>query len=420
MTTRHLIFTAIFASVSTAQPVISHVSVEPQAKGGLVSQKSDDLASMLTNLTTVNWRPIVIGSWEEQVLMASEHGVGKTLHLGLSDLGPPTISTTSSPDGDVLRGRWDGAPGRPEKVIWLWDTPSLTTFIVEADASLIQPKELAAYCEALFVWNNFIELKSIRLMFSDTEAGPQRVTGAASYLQTSRGIYRLGLRAEAIDGKGYIAVDMSKSLFLYPPDADGVPERFPPLSTRLDGMSRSTLFSELGKGYNSQATLDMYPRNRDTIVMTELLSKGPVSNSELNEIVLGKFGDGKSEHTEIILFRFNALLRALEETKQLAMYLPGLESLLHEAVAPIAGSMSNSITGSFFAAMDKNKVDATSAAFAFLGKGKFVDLSLLYLQQHIHDTATLNKLAQLRVAAEFQDSKDRTVGNVRWRLSSQK
>ena len=330
------------------------------------------------------------------------------------------IDTIGSPDGDVFVARWNDLPGRTEKVIWLWDTPSLTTFIIEVDSSALQPKELANYCENLFIWDNFIKLSSLRLVFSSTAAGHERATGSASYLQTERGTLRLGLGAEAADGKGYITVGMSKSLFSYPPEADGVSERFPPLRTRLDSESRPALLSELGKGYGSGATLIMYPRNRDEIVLAELFSRGPVNDIELSEIVLGKFGDGKIEHTQVVLLRFTALVRALEEKRQLKQYLPALTRLLIEDVAPIAGPMSNPIAGHLFGTLEAYKIDATPTAFAFLEHDRFVVLSLLCLQQNLRDSAMLDKLTNLLIDPEFQDAKRRAVETAQRRISSQK
>jgi hypothetical protein len=323
----------------------------------------------------------------------------------------------------VLASRWDGAPDRPEKAIWLWDTPQDTTFIIETDTSLIEPKQLAKYCEDLFVWDNFIELKSIVLTFSNATSGPVIVRGHADHVHTSRGIYGLGFQALGLDAKGYIAVFMSKSLFSlfsYPAEADGVPERFPPLSTRLAGRSDDALLRELGKGFDPQGSVLFYPRNRDAIVLTELLARGPVSDSEISEIILGGFGDGKFQHLEIIFTRFDALLQALEKTHQVAIYLTKLERVLCDAVAPVAGtSVASRIAGRFFAVTERNNVDATPAALEFVANGKCMGISFLYLQQHIQDRATLNKLVELRVAPEFQDLKDQTVKNVQWRLSSQ-
>lgn len=413
--TKCLTVIAVLAGAGFAQSATSHVSVAAPGESRTGLDVASGLEKILPDLDVSKLRPVVAGSWEGDVLLAAQQGVIKVLSLNLKDIGSPAIHTLSRPDGDVLVGRWSGGFDRLERAIWLWDTPYETEFIMEVDPFLLQPNELARYCENLFVWNNSIKLESLKLTFLESERGRERVIGLAKYLQTERGIYRLGFSAAAIDGRAYATVYTSKSLFLYPRGADGVPERFPPLNERLRDVPRPVLFSELGKGHTLPSSLLTYPRERDAILSAEIVTRGPVSDAELREIIVGRFGDGTAQAAEVVYIRFIAFLQALESKNQLAAYFPPLQLFLEGDTSLRAWTGPS--MGQFFNFMSRNQIDAVPAALGFLDHGKDVQLSLLHLQANIRDASSLKKLEQALVPADFLDAKKRAVETVRDRLT---
>src|SRR5207248_189387 len=124
----------------------------------------------------------------------------------------------------------------------------------------------------------------------------------------------------------------------YPKEAFQVRERFPPLRDRIHGNSRASLFAELGKEYFDQLANGIrgrlvYPEKRDEIIIHELLSRGPLSESEVQQAVVGPFDKGNYGDGVIINSRIGAFLAAVATRGQLSLYAPILERVL--LVTPI-------------------------------------------------------------------------------------
>ena len=74
------------------------------------------------------------------MLDAAVQAASASLRFKLGDVSGPGIYTLTTGEGDVLVARWSGADSsRPERAIWLWDTPSFTTFVADVDPSILQP-----------------------------------------------------------------------------------------------------------------------------------------------------------------------------------------------------------------------------------------------------------------------------------------
>jgi hypothetical protein len=222
------------------------------------------------------------------------------------------------------------------------------------------------------------------------------------YTRTERGSYHMWFAALVAEGRAYVGVGLSKWMLQYPRAASQVRERFPPLRERLASVSRQALFEELGKGYAAGRILT-YPENRDAIILEEILSRGPLTDAEVRQAVIGTFDDRAFDSGEVINLRVIAFLRALQGPKQLAAYAPALESVL--LGAPIHSATEDFVIGHVFASMERYKIDFSPAAFAFLERGRYTRQSLFYLSFNAQNEKTLHKLEGISVAPEFQTEK---------------
>jgi len=216
------------------------------------------------------------------------------------------------------------------------------------------------------------------------------------------------------EGTAYVGFGMSKFALEYPPEAFMVPERFPPLRVRLKNVPRQALFEEIGKGYVAPRLLT-YPRTRDAIVLAELLSRGPMSDAEVRETIVGGFDKGDVESANVVNSRVGAFLQAVEESKNLSAYAPALERLFLDV--PIHSAFQGAVMGHVFAAMMQHHIDFSHAAFAFLERDRFGSGSLHYLEKNVRDEQTLRKLTEIKVTPALQHAKTRAVENIKESMS---
>jgi len=262
-----------------------HVSMKV---GLLHSRMVADLKERVPTLDSAKLRPPVTGSWEMKVLDASMGAVGTCLHTRVGDLaGYYTVQTDQ---GDVLIARF--APGDadgPEREIWLWDGPRDNFLILRVDPSVLAPGKFASYFEGVPIWDGEpIALTSAELYVNPGGAA-LGIAGTGKHRESEIG--GLSWTAAAFgDPRGaYIGILMSKAFtsWRYPLGAYLVPERFPPLEERLKSLPRPTLFDELGGGPAHRQYSGYFAVERDRLILREIMSRGPVSDREIEQIILG-------------------------------------------------------------------------------------------------------------------------------------
>jgi len=378
----------------------------------------DRFDEIVSGLDASKLSPVVPGSFEAQVVAGVVNSTGNPVRLHLQDPDRPAIRTfNTSDEGDVLLARWNAAdPSRPERATWLWNTPYWDIFIMEVDPVVLRADQLTRYCEGLFVWDgDLIDLRSLTLTYRSSEPGKQDVFGRGEYVQTERAIYSLWLTALAKGDRAYIGVNLSKSITAGdPPGGRGIKERFPPLSERVLGWSRDTLLEEIGKDFSLEDRRRGYPVGRDAIILTELLSRGRVSDAEVRRIVIGGFDLGDVRGTEVIGRRVSAFLEALESRNELPVYAPSLASAL--LGAPLHPLYAEIVVGRVLAAMNRHGIDFSKEALSFLERGQYTRESLSYLESHVQDADTLRAVERIPVPPELEDNKQFALKTIRERL----
>lgn len=398
-------------------PTINHVSMyEPSARQRHVYSRTDELQQIIDKLDREKLRPVVPGSWEGQVLSAAQECARQSLRVNLGDTNTAELYTLPASDGDTLVARWaSGDVSRPETAIWLWDTPFYTTFVMEMNPNILEPDIFTRYCEGLFLWGKFIHLKTLKLAYLDPENDRKWVLGAGDYEPTSQGSYHMWFMATSSKSTAYVAVGMSKPIFSdkYPSEAYQVPERFPPLRLRLTSVPRQALFGELGKGFGARG-IGVYPTNRDTIVVGELLSRGPLSEAEIREIVIGSFDKGDYQSAMLIIDRLSAFLQAVNRHHELATYASALERIF--LTVPIHRNAQGAVIGHVFGSMERHQVNFSHAALSFLARDRFSSSSLRYLENNVRDAQTLQRLAEIGVKPELEEAKRAALKKIEGRL----
>jgi len=379
------------------------------------------LVDVIPKLDPSKLYPLVPGTWEAQVVSGVRKAAVDTIRLNLQDPDLPATVTFPAGDGDILLARWNAAdPGRPERATWLWDTPYWDMFIAEVDAVVLRADELTRYCESLLVWDdNPLVLRSLRLTYLNSEPGKQEVSGKGTYIQTQRATYWMHFEALARGDRGYIGVTISKRAIVHGADANFpfdsmfVNERFPPLRERIPGWSREVLLEQLGQG-SSRDNQGEYPLRRDAIILEELLSRGPVSDAEVQRILIGGSDRGEALSGAITDSRLSAFLEALESRNELAAYAASIGSAL--LAGPVQASVKETAMVHVVAAMGKHGIDFSREALSFLERGQYTSSSLFYLGSHAQDVETLRKLERIPVRANFEDDKKRAIQTIRGRL----
>ena len=221
------------------------------------------------------------GTWEAKNLDATIEAARAAFSFQFGEASG--FYTVESPAGDVLVAEWGN--NDPLRRVWLWDDPRSITFIFAGEPSLIEPGNLASFCERTIRWQDDSGIvKSLEL--GVLPSGD--VVGNAVYPTNEIGALAWWLSTASVRGVGYLAIGMTKAFFgsTYPLGTLRVSERFPPLSSRLKIVGRAALFDEIGKGYKAPAMIT-YPGSRDEIVLEELTSRGSLSEPEISRIVLG-------------------------------------------------------------------------------------------------------------------------------------
>ena len=340
------------------------------------------------------------------------------LQLNLASLVADGLYTVQTDDGDTLVARWHGDPDLPEKAVWLWDTPFRTIFLLEISPTALEPDALQQFAERTLLWDRDpLRLRSLKLTYEESIGGKQRVRGLGEYRTNATHTWFFWFNVLSVGDRAYATVSMSKpitSAVDYPAEAFQVPERFPPLRLRLSSLPRHALFDELGRGYASPK-VQTYPTHRDAIVLRELLSRGPLSDVEIRQIILGLPGTGDDENPELVIQRTVALVRMAAGKKDLELCAPGLERLLSESNTD--GYFWVGVVGHVLGAMETNHVDFSRAAMALVERGQFAGLCLQYLEKNGADEETLRRLAAVKVKPSLEVSKKNALGAISSRVS---
>jgi len=291
----------------------------------------------------------------------------------------------------------------------------MTDLIVQVDPVLLSPNLLPGYLEELIVWERSpVRAKSLRLSFSES-SGQRWVFGNGDHAQQERGMFLWRITGMANSRDGYIRVAVSKPLFahLYPREAS-LPERFPPLSTRIANFSKADLLLELGKGFDASQKYARYPYVRDEIVLSQILAKGQLTDAEIQQVVVGQFD--QAAFFSAVNDRLLALLLAAQKRGLLSQYLPALERLF--LTARPQGGLHWVAAERMFGFMGRNGIDASGTALALVERNQFVRPSLMHLKAHGRSEEVLKRLAAARVGPEFTKDKEDAIDRIGSRLKS--
>jgi hypothetical protein len=400
---------------------LAHVSVKtssPDAPFGNVGPVW--LSQIVTRLERSRPLPVPEGSWEDKIAGGDKLAAEATMNVAFVDFSSPRIETFPSADGDVLVVRWPSALSSVnEKALWAFDSPTEITYVIEATPGVFEARRLTEFYEKLLLWDQPpTKLNRINLaVTSPTEGEGGQIVGFGEFTMTSRGIYRWAFGAVNKNGRSWIAVSMSKNNVLshspvFPVGSVGVPERFPPLRSRLSMTSREALLSEIGKGYSDD--LASYPRGRDAVVIAEMFSRGPLSESEIYGILFRGVVRGDVNSGEIVSQRIGVLLGNIEDRHELSIYAPIVANAL--VVGPELGWMGDAVIGHLFAAVERGNVDFIKQALALLRQERFAGGSLSYLSQHA-DVSIVDEIARIPLSPANASARDRTVETIKARLS---
>lgn len=351
----------------------------------------------------------------DHIVNAARSASERLLHLSFT--GSPRRYTTTNGDGDAVAARWQrpggfDSPSKVESEVWLWDDAWRTRFVIVLPGGIVRdPALLGKYCEGLFVWND-AALRSLTLRRMGTTDGRAWTLGGFDQATPAR-VPPMTLHAVVIDGQGAILISIPKPLLdqHYPAGGSRIPERFPPLADRLKAYTRATLMAELGRGYPEYTYA--YPKERDTVIATELLGRGELNMQELREAALGPFATEDDRGSRALLARTEGFLDACAKAGQLQGHVKLLLLILRDA--PLAPSTVDDLADLVLSAAGKADIDASAEA-AMLAEGGRCGYPCF---KHIARESTeqsIARLIQLKLMPELAEKRDIIVLQVRRRL----
>lgn len=399
----------LLGAIAAQTTPVGHVSIQPAPVGSEVPKMW--MQQVIAGLDPGKLRPIVAGSWENQLVDADRQAERALLRRDLS--GAISFYTFTANNVDTLVARWNNVnPAGPEKAIWLWDTQDRTAYVLQIDPAILNSGGFAQYCENLLVWDKRpIKLGSLQLYYPAPDASGQRVFGRGVHEQQELGLLSWGFEALSTQGVAYVAVVASKPFFRgsFPREAV-IPERFPPLKLRLAGVPRNTLLDELGKGYRAPA-LVTYPSDRDQVLLAELLSRGPLTDQEIYQIILGPFDHAESGL--VVNQRVISFLDALQERNEVPLYAAALERFCYSARTD--GGLQVYAIGNLLGAMAHNHIDFSNAALTFVARDQATRISLSYLERFACGAKAVQALSGITVKPEFEKDKQYALVQMRAR-----
>jgi hypothetical protein len=245
------------------------------------------------------------------------------------------------------------------------------------------------------------QTKFASALFSVGGGSQQRAIGSGAHAQQELGLFGWWFEGMSDHGEAYVVVAASKPFFgnKYSHEAL-VPERFPPLKDRLKSLPRNTLFDEMGKGYRA-GRIATYPAHRDKILLAELLSRGPVGDPAVYQIVMGTFDDSGSGL--VVNSRMLSFLDVLQQRNEVGLYAAALERLC--AGAKRDGGLQYYAMAALFGAMGRNRIDFSQVALSFLERDQFAGLSLFYLGHDTCGVKLVQALSAIAVRPELEKDK---------------
>jgi hypothetical protein len=273
---------------------------------------------------------------------------------------------------------------------------------------------LPGYLEDLIIWGQQpLNLTKLELYYWPQVSTALTISGKGEYVQQEIGTFGWWLEATSNEGKAHLLISVTKLVYarLHPP-AVLVPERFPPLKDRLHGLRREALFDELGKGYDPRRILT-YPSARDKIVLSELLSRGPVADAEVHRIFMGDF-KGEILDWRVIHSRVHSFLDAAEARMEIPSYAPALERLCMGARE--REGLSEMTLHGLVGKLHLNGVDFSRAALSIVERNQFPRVGFAYLDRYAASEEVFQKLAAMAVPPERQKDKEHALKRMRERI----
>jgi len=328
----------------------------------------------LAKLDTTRLKPIVNGSWEHTIAVAGRKTVEEYIQPKLGS--PSWFYTIKDPKGDVLVARWAGWDQNTEAA-WLWDDMYFTRLVVDVKRSLFEdPLALQRYCEGLFEWTHsgFVALPLTRIELND---GRQWIAGLfeSNHMHQLRVVFEFlftGVRES--DGKARLILAINKfgNTYFYPPEGTFIPERFPPLSARVQGYSKEQLLQELDGPCGMPP-----PCLRQVIALGELISRDSLTEGEVAGRLERDAPLANTMGKGFVWTQFRMFWEALGRRGNVAHGGAVLRALLS---ANISETMRDAYAVQLFLLLKKNHVDVAALAYEFINANRCVRAAVGYLE----------------------------------------
>jgi len=308
----------------------------------------------------------------------------------------PGIATLTEKGNDILVAQWTATGTDAFSKLIVWDTPESTSFIFKlprhsrSDNSAIQ----ATFEKLILPRANGAALDVARDPQTQQRIGAGVLLISLPPRQFDTGYANWVDLWETADAS-YLCAKFSWDAVHNPPGMRFIPERFPPLESRVRQWSKERLLDQLARGDRAQA--------RDRILGRELVTRD-LNDDELLALLVSR---RPSEN--------GAVLQAVVDGGQLRRFSNAIRSYLRGAQGESFGKHPN--RPPFLIVLQAHDANFTDAALEVLSRGAGSDGAFLYVAEHGATPADYRALADLRRLNDvFMFARDASLLQMRKRL----
>jgi hypothetical protein len=350
------------------------------------------------------------GSPEDIVLRAGREAILHSFTVQLPDRPERAFAFEDNRNGDTLVAKWNINTDFAAAA-WLWDAPLMTGVIFELDPRVAEPAHLAELLNRLLRWEN-LGIRKVTVSPAPALRNERWIDTDVDVVPTERGLYSASIWCVRGANSAFLGVFLSKTMLGgYPFWAAYIPERFPPLETRLKGASKDFLLKELGHEFE-RTDPRRYPDSRDAVLIRSLVNGDWDASLDLQVAVLGPPGRalaGGPPAFETIRSRFGHLLNAIGASrrpgKEDPRFIPGMLSNV-----PDNAALRRDLIETFLRSPSIDLDDRLEGAFYLAGQGgDYLRPCLTFIGTHVTTEAELDRLREINVPDSMAGAKDQAI-----------
>jgi hypothetical protein len=350
------------------------------------------------------------GEWEQRLTDAAKKSIGAMITAVPGELIGVNVGAYNGMD--IMTSAWNtDSPG--VRKIWVLDEPEYNTFVLECEPVPTSSGDSVKSLIGTFIKpdeESFVRLARFEVGFS--HIAKRLVAGGYGSISppypNGGEIHVFVVRSP---GVVLLMLQAGKRLFRYPEEAAYVPERFPPLSSRISVWSQAKLISEVGK-MTAQPSPIRYFSNRDEILIQEIVNRG-ITDQQIETLM-----SPPAEYDEAYGRRVTAVMKGVIESKQLERHRLAIENATLKIGAVRRDDNRYALESIFRALRDQVQEDYTDLALSCLKICQLQFGPMLYLEGRASTQAAIRAIEQADLPASQEGLRMSVLKEARKRIAA--